>query len=85
MNLAANHIGTLRTKVGQRTFKPSESAASHTVWDIVAASALAPALSCSPSIAESPYTTVAPEEVPGSGDKPRRDEPRSKAHSQIRP
>jgi hypothetical protein len=54
VNLAANYVGMLRTKVGQGTFKPSESVASNTIWDIVAASAFTPALSCDPPIAGSP-------------------------------
>jgi Fe(3+) dicitrate transport protein len=42
LNLAANYIGTLRTQAGQGAFEPSESVASHTVWDIVAAWAFTP-------------------------------------------
>ncbi|NCF50809.1 TonB-dependent receptor [Gammaproteobacteria bacterium] len=44
-NLAANYIGTLRTRAGQGAFEPSESIDSHVVWDLVAAWSFTPKLS----------------------------------------
>ena len=35
-NLAANYVGTMRTKAGQGAFDPSESVDSHVVWDMIA-------------------------------------------------
>lgn len=44
-NLAANYIGTLRTRAGQGAFEPTESIDSHVVWDLVAAWSFTPKLS----------------------------------------
>ncbi|MFZ9054123.1 MAG: TonB-dependent receptor family protein [Woeseiaceae bacterium] len=44
-NLAANYIGTLRTRAGQGAFEPSESIDSRVVWDLVAAWSFTPKLS----------------------------------------